>query len=78
MKYKGTLQKLIDKNFGGKWWRAADEMVSMFCQKYNIPGSAGHDFYTPVKKVWENELKEERERIEKWEKYEKEAKKMGW
>ena len=63
-KRKGTLQKFVDKKFKGEWWEASNEMVRLFCDKYDISGSAGYDFYTGVRRVWEKELKEESERIE--------------
>jgi hypothetical protein len=62
-KRKGTLQKFVDNKFKGMWWEASNEMVQLFCQKYHIAGSAGYDFYTGVRKVWEKELKDEAERV---------------
>lgn len=62
MSLKGPLERFINRKFQGKWWMAANEMVVLFCEKYDIPGSAGYDFYTGVRKVWDEELKAEKER----------------
>jgi hypothetical protein len=65
---KGFLKKFVDRKFGkGKHDLVANEMVILFCKKYNISGSAhGYNLYTWVQKAWENALKEEAEENEKW------------
>lgn len=57
---KGTLQKLIDKKFEGKYWLVANEMVRLFVEKHDISGSvASYDFYPKVQRLWKRLLKEE-------------------
>ncbi|OFW54004.1 MAG: hypothetical protein A2163_07995 [Actinobacteria bacterium RBG_13_35_12] len=57
---KGTLKKLVDSKFEGKYWLASNEMVRLFVEKYNISGSvASYDFYPKVQRLWGKILKEE-------------------
>ena len=74
---KGTLKKLVDSKFGGKYWLASNEMVRLFIEKYKISGSvASYDFYPKVQKLWEQILKEEALYWEKETKLWKEQEKM--
>lgn len=64
---KGNLKKFIDKKFNGNYWEAANKMVVLFCEKYDIPGSSGgYSLYESIQEAWRKELEKEKEKINKW------------
>lgn len=56
---KNDLEKLIDKEFEGNWVALANEMIVLFCEKYDIMGSTGsYNLYSPIQEAIKKCLKE--------------------